>query len=461
MGPAAAPAALTSQQLADIQGLILRSYKMPRIRGFVLRVDDPLAARSLLGRLAEGDSQVPAVRSAAPWQSKPEFCLNVGITFDGLRALRIPAKSLASFPEEFVAGAAGRAAEVGDTGKSAPEHWVGGLNTGQAHVLLSLSAQSDDVVSDVSRSLRAVFAASGAAELFFADGAMLPNFRAHFDYADGISQPKVAGAPAYKPDSAHSVELADPLDQVPLGAFVLGYESQHRGLLYPYPAPDALGRNGSFAALRILRQDCAAFERYLDQQSQALQVDRELIAAKLCGRWRNGVPLALSPDSGEPVALPREQWNNFDYSNDPQGARCPFGSHIRRNNPRNTPVSGNGGQRHRIMRRGLPYGPPFDPSNPDDGIERGLLGLFICGSLKDQFEFLMKHWVQDGDFIGMGEDRDPIVGNQPESGGRFRFRDTNGKRVTLRGMPSFVTTRGAAYCFLPSISALKWIAALG
>ena len=459
MGSAVATGALTAQQLADIQGLILRSYKMPRIRGFVLRVDDRAGVRALLGRLAEGDAHVPAVRPATPWQSKPDFCVNVGITFEGLRALGLPEESLASFPEEFAAGAAERAAEVGDTEDSAPQHWVGGLNTGQAHVLLSLSAQNDDIVSDTTRLLRSVFAGSGAAELFSMDGAMLPNFRAHFDYADGISQPKVMGAPVYKPDSAQMLNFPDPLEQMPLGAFVLGYESQHRGLTYPYPGPDALGRNGSFAALRILKQDCAAFERYLDQQAQALALDRELIAAKLCGRWRNGVPLDLSPDSDQPADLPRERWNDFDYSNDPKGARCPLGSHIRRNNPRNTAVAGDGGQRHRIMRRGLPYGPPFDPNHPNDGIERGLLGLFICGSLKDQFEFLMKHWVQDGDFIGMGEDRDPIVGNQLSGGGRFRFRDAAGKR-TLRSMPSFVTTRGAAYCFLPSLSALRWIAAL-
>ena len=460
MGTAAAFAALTAEQLADIQGLILRSYRMPRIRGFVLRIDDPQAARNLLGRLADGDAHVPAVRAAMPWQTKPDFCLNVGMTFDGMKALGLPAASLASFPEEFAAGAIGRAAEVGDTGVNAPEHWIGGLNTGHAHVFLSLSAQSEEVVTDLSGVLRSAFASGGVAELFTADGAMLPNHRAHFDFADGISQPRIAGAPAYKPDSPEALSFSDPLELSPPGAFVLGYESQHRGLTYPYPAPDALGRNGSFAALRILKQDTAAFERYLDQQSQTLGMDREQIAARLCGRWRNGVPLALSPDTDSPANLPRDQWNHFDYSDDPQGARCPFGAHVRRNNPRNTPVAGNGGQSHRIMRRGLPYGPPFDAANPDDGIERGLLGLFICGSLRDQFEFLMKHWVQDGEFAGLGEDRDPIAGHQPPGGGRFRFRDAAGKRVVLRGMASFVTTRAGAYCFLPSISALRWIAAL-
>jgi Dyp-type peroxidase family len=460
MGAAVVSAALTAQQLADIQGLILRSYKMPRIRGFVLRIGEAAAGRALLGRFAEGNAQLPSVRSAAPWETKPDFCLNVGLTFDGLRALNLPSESLASFPEEFAAGAVARAAEVGDTGANAPEHWIGGLNTGQAHLLVSLSAQSDAIVEDVSRALRALFAESETAELFAADAAMLPNLRAHFDYADGISQPKILGAPAYRPDSPQAVDFGDPMETSPLGAFVLGYESQHPGLTYPYPAPDTLGRNGSFAALRILKQDCAAFERYLDEQARALGLDRELIAAKLCGRWRSGVPLALSPDSSEPAGLSRDQWNRFDYSDDPQGARCPFGAHIRRNNPRATPVAGNGGQRHRIMRRGLPYGPPFDPDHPSDGMERGLLGLFICANLKDQFEFLMKHWVQDGDFIGIAEDRDPIAGNQPPEGGRFRFRDAAGKRIALRGMPSFVTTRGAAYCFLPSLTALRWIASL-
>jgi Dyp-type peroxidase family len=460
MATGASSEALGAQQLADIQGLILRSYKMPRIRGFVLRIDHPANVRQLLSRLSEGNKGVPAVQSALPWQSKPDFCLNVGLTFDGLRAIGVPSASLDSFPEEFVAGAVGRAAEVGDTGHNAPENWIGGLNTDHVHLLFSLSAQTSDIIDDVSRQLRSAFAASGAAEIFSADAGMLPNFRAHFDYADGISQPKVSGAPVYKADSPLMVNFPDPLDQMPLGAFVLGYESQHRGLIYPYPAPDELGRNGSFAALRILKQDVAGFERYLDQQAQLLNIDRELIAAKMCGRWRNGVPLALSPETDQPAGLLREQWNNFDYSDDPKGNRCPLGSHIRRNNPRTTPVAGNGGQRHRIMRRGLPYGPPYDPSHPDDGIERGLLGLFICGSLKDQFEFLMKHWVQDGDFIGLGSDRDVIAGNQPDDRGRFRFRNTSGGPLVARNLPSFVTTRGSAYCFLPSITALRWIAGL-
>lgn len=290
------------------------------------------------------------------------------------------------------------------------------------------------------------------------DGNLPPDHRAHFGYVDGISQPRIAGVPKQRPDGSGVPEFGDPMALVPPGAFVLGLPSQHPGLMYPMPAPDSLGKNGSFAALRILKQDCAAFENYLESSAAATGLGKELIAAKLCGRWRTGVPLALSND-GNPASVAIENWNEFDYSDDPSGKKCPLGAHIRRNNPRATPVAGDGGGKHRIMRRGLPYGPPFDPTNPNDGIERGLLGLFICGNLRDQFEFLMKEWINDGDFAGLGSDRDPILGNQPEGGGRFRIPMAGRPQVSLRSMPSFITTRGGAYCFLPSLTALRYLAA--
>ena len=55
---------------------------------------------------------------------KPDYCLNVGITWPGLIALeikdRVPTLSFKSFGA-FIAGAAERAELVGDTGPSAPQ----------------------------------------------------------------------------------------------------------------------------------------------------------------------------------------------------------------------------------------------------------------------------------------------------------------------------------------------------
>src|SRR5262249_39327292 len=130
--------------LADVQGLILRGYNMPTVRYLVLRIDQPESAKRFLAGLVNGDAAAsPQIATAAPWQVKPAACLNLGVTFQGLKALRLSEDSLASFPEEFRQGAVAQAASLGNTGDSAPENWIGGLNTPEAHVLLSLFAQKD------------------------------------------------------------------------------------------------------------------------------------------------------------------------------------------------------------------------------------------------------------------------------------------------------------------------------
>ena len=119
--------------LADVQGLILRSYGMDALRLFVLRVEKPVDARRIVGRLP--------VSSGAPWDRKPDSCVNVAFTHAGLSALGIPAESLDSFPEDFTQGAAARASIVGDTGDSAPANWKGGLAGPGVHILVLVFAK--------------------------------------------------------------------------------------------------------------------------------------------------------------------------------------------------------------------------------------------------------------------------------------------------------------------------------
>jgi len=449
---------LPALDLDDIQGLILRGYRKPFARHLLLRVDDAAAFKGPLGDLAEEDrASGPFVTVAADWIDKPPagevpgHCVNVGFTFDGLRVMGLPDASLDSFPAEFREGTVARAAEVGDTGPSAPEHWVAALTSPDAHVLVSLFADTerelDALTADVGGRL-----AGGATERGRFDGRALPGEVAHFGYRDGLSQPTIEGAP--------TAGLPDPFEPVKAGAFVLGLESPHAGLTFLVPQPDALGRNGSFGAFRILRQDCAGFERFLDEGAARTGLDRELVAAKVCGRWRNGVPLALSPTGDTPdPALPQERWNDFDHADDPRGLRCPLGSHVRRGNPRRSRIAGGGGLTHRIVRRGLPYGPPYDPANPDDGVERGLVGMFIGASLRDQFEFLMSEWLNDGVFApGLGRTKDPLTG--ANDAGESRFAIPGDPPVEVGGFGRFVTTRGGAYCFLPSMTALRALSAV-
>lgn len=152
---------------------------------------------------------------------------------------------------------------------------------------------------------------------------------------------------------------------------MLGYPSQFTDYSYAVPQPPELGLNGSFVALRILEQDCAAFDGLMKEAPEKFGISGETLAAKMVGRWRNGVPLHASPDNDSPnPPIPLEEMNSYDYIDDPRGFGCPAGAHMRRNNPRNSPIAGGSGLTHRIARRGLPYGPPFDPAHPDDGIER-------------------------------------------------------------------------------------------
>ncbi|MFZ0119816.1 MAG: hypothetical protein WAN20_04510 [Pseudonocardiaceae bacterium] len=446
---------MVAVELADVQGLILRGYTMPVARYFGLSVRESTGARTLLATLAASDPAVPTITTAHPWGVKPQYCVNLGVTFTGLVALGVSPASLTSFPAEYREGAVQRATTVGDVGTSAPDKWLRWLVDPGLHLLLMLSAQSGEALDAATKRLEQLWSA-GCVELGRHDGASLPGDIAHFGYRDGLSQPTIDGVPL--------AGLPDHLPKAPVGEFLLGYPSQFDQFSYPVPEPAELGVNGSFAAFRVLEQDVDAFAEFVVRQASATGLPEELIEAKLCGRWRNGTPLVLSPDTDTPESpIPPEALNDFDYTGeygDERGYRCPIGSHIRRMNPRGQRVAGDGGHLHRIVRRGIAYGPPYDPTHPRDGQARGLLGLFIGVSLRDQFEFLMTQWANDGIFAaGLGRTNDPLIGAQDDKAGSFSIPQPAGS-VVLQGLTRFVTTRGGAYCFLPSISAMRYLAAL-
>jgi deferrochelatase/peroxidase EfeB len=493
-GPEARSASRTKAtlELGEIQGFILRGYRMPMVRHFLLTVDVPAKARELLGRLVSGDeSDAPQITTAEDWhvgfepgpgdnladvpRRKPDYCLNLGITWPGLIALeikdRVPTLSFKSFGA-FTAGAAERAGLVGDTGPGAPHNWVGAFGTGRDHVLVTLHAISPEAMTAYSERLCALFAegdafrelwrCDGMALMEMRDGKPVPTTKVHFGYTDGISMTTIRGGPERYP-SDHQQPCEPWL-------FVLGNEAEN----YLVPEPRELGLNGSFAVFKKIETDVVGFESFL--QSNKDKIAPELLAAKMCGRWRNGVPLALSPETDSPPGgIPPDQLNNYEYvdadgSGDPKGLRCPVGAHMRRINPRGQPVTGQGepggsNNTHRLIRRGMPYGPAYDPTQPYDRIERGLLGYFINSSIENQYEFVLGHWVNDSEFAGSvrlhPKSKDPMIGAQDPAKSIFVIPRTNGaSAIKITGLPSFTTTKAAAYCFLPSITALKFISDL-
>ena len=471
------PLKIHPADLPDIQGFILHGYNMPKSRHFVLTIGDVSAALSFLGAITSG-SGLMSVTSAARWPAgmKPEYALNIGLTAKGLEALKLPAATVsfnAGNFQSFLGGAVAAAQTVFDTGPNDPSNWVTKLNRDNAdlaHIVLSLYTFTPEARKEFSIKLRSMFAPvippAGAAghdvlewdidPIIEVDPITLEKYRIiHFGYTDGISEPVI-----------------DEVDLPPLRPQQLPYVAAWQFVLrdgemttYNLPQPWQLGQNGSFSAFRILEQNVPAFEAFLkaDGRDEAAQ---ELLASKLCGRWRNGNPVVVRPDApGE--RLSDDEMKDFDYGADAVGQPCPFSSHTRRTNSRGGPLVVPLGDKvdHRIMRRADAYGPPY--TGTDDGQERGLAGHFMCAMLSNQFEFLMSQWVNGATFAGGKAQSgiDPLlgnVGNVPDVPNENDFVYwQNSQPVQVSNLSRFVTTRGGLYLFLPSITAIKWMAANG
>ena len=470
----------------DVQGTILRGYRVDYARHFILTITDAAATRQLLSDLIDGNNGLPKITTVQRIEPKPACFLNASFTCPGLRAMGVEETELQSFDRSFYKGATNPdvAEKVGDVGSSAPENWIGGLQDGeQVHILLSLWVKDSlDVLESVSETLRAAFVGA-VSELFSHDAKALPDNKVHFGYRDSIAQPNVIGAPSRK-DKYKNLSENDQQPAVKTGEFLLGYKNEIGGT-YSVSVPE-LSKNSSYAAFRILEQDVVAFEEMLQSWAEKTGLDTEMVAAKICGRWRNGNPLVLQPESQGDV-LPNNQLNNFTYvsdncdTDDTLGLKCPVGSHIRRNNPRNERVNGagdKGSQKHRIVRRAMPYGPEYDPKNPVDA-KRGLIGYFINASLTNQFEFLIGEWNLKSDFVQSagspqgcpiagnvvsnisGEDVFLGVNDPNESSFTFPGEGESGSGNTnVTGFGRTITTRGGVYCFFPSIIGLRYLASL-
>jgi Dyp-type peroxidase family len=434
-------------ELDDIQSGVLRPRPAPYIATYLLlRIDERAAGRELLRRV------IPSIASAAhPTSPAGDAWVSVALSYQGLQALGLPQMSLDSFSAAFRQGMAARAAELLDAGESAPEHWERPFGMPDVHLAIAALAPDQARLEGVlAHARQAIQDLHGVQVLFRQDGGQLPTGREHFGFRDGIGQPTIEGSglPSNNPQ------------QPPLkaGEFILGYVDES-GVIPPTPQPEALGRNGSYVALRKLEQDVAGFRRYLAAQA-ASAAEQERLAAKMVGRWPSGAPLALCPehdDSGLGADPTRN--NNFLYlDNDPEGLKCPLGAHARRMNPRDqftrALVQVN---RHRLLRRGTSYGPLLPEGVlQDDGAGRGIIFIFVGANLERQFEFVQSEWVSQGLFIGATDEKDPLVG--PNDGtGTFTI-PKQPIRQRLHGLPRFVTVRGGEYFFLPGLRALRWLA---
>lgn len=435
-------------ELGDLQHFLLARTPALAARYEFLSFLEPAAGRRWLAGMIDKVGTAAAVGNASPdarWVS-------VAFTWTGLRALGLADAALATFPEEFRQGMAARAPMLGLTGANHPDRWVDALSDPAMHAIVILFAR-DVPERERCKQEHARYLATldGVKLLAGVDLQANPPFdqpHEHFGYRDRLSTVVIAGTgEPLQPGSGPAIRA---------GEFFLGYvdESGTRPLA---PEPESLARNGSYLAYLKIQEHVGAFRDFLREHGETPQ-EQELVAAKLMGRWRSGAPLVLAPKQDDrELATDFERTNDFDYGRmDPHGYACPIGAHIRRINPRDTVPNI---QRHRMIRRGGTYGPPLPEDAEEDGVERGIAAFTGCASLIRQFEFAMNVWVNDPQFKGLGNERDPIIGTQD---GTFDMTlPARPIRKKIEGLPAFTTMRGGAYFFLPGIRALRFLASLG
>ncbi|MFI2761833.1 Dyp-type peroxidase [Streptomyces echinatus] len=433
-------------ELDDIQRGVISPRPTPYAATYLLfRIDERADGRELMRRASA------AVTSAAESVSPlGETWVSVAVTCTGLAALGVPRASLDTFAWEFRQGMAARARALGDVGESGPENWEAPLGSPDVHVVISAVAPDPFLLdAAVDRARPAYDRLPGVTAVWRQDCYALPTETEHFGYRDGVSHPAVEGTGIPGSNTREAPLKA--------GEFILGHPDELGGV--QAPRPDVLGRNGSYAVFRKLHQRVAEFRRYLKENSVD-PADEELVAAKLMGRWRSGAPLALAPLHDDPAlgADPLRR-NTFWYEqDDPAGFATPRGCHIRRANPRDASVAGEV-RLHRMIRRGAVYGPPLPHGVlEEDGADRGLMFAFIGAHLGRQFEFVQTEWINDGVFFGGEDAKDPVAGSADGTAGYTIPRRPLRRR--LAPLPRFVTTRGGEYCFLPSLSALRWLGEL-
>jgi Dyp-type peroxidase family len=338
--------------------------------------------------------------------------------------------------------------------------------------------------------------------LFREDASALPgplHCHEHFGFRDSISQPGIRGmlnnscflTPSENPANPHQGKPGQ--DLVWPGEFIFGYPGQDASkpfyesgtdpLVNPRRSAPIWARNGSFLVVRRLRQAVGAFHHYLNETAHRFGISADHLGAKLVGRWPSGTPIVRAPDHDEPrIGLDEQTNNDFGYGpgepangldacahTDPEGVKCPFTAHTRKVFPRDDTsrdyrdLDRSNTHTHRLLRRGIPFGPPSasSPQTPfEDEVDRGLMFLAYQVSIEDQFEFVTRKFANDHNFKWNGSGYDPIIGQNDSLPNRWRpFRvNINGQIHQLSTTTDWVIPTGGGYFFAPSLSALQMLA---
>ncbi|MBO9699880.1 MAG: hypothetical protein J7604_06685 [Sporocytophaga sp.] len=421
-----------------------------------------------------------------------ESALNIAFTKEGLVKLGVDNDELHTFSIPFIEGMIARQKILGDFEQNDPSNWKWGNEKEDSAVDMLLMVFGKDPAA-LERKIDSLELNSAHINLAYRVDSSFRE-KEHFGFRDGITDVTTEGFLNHylnrHPDNEHSgkakfwdIHREDVLKD---GEVLLGcineYDEKSGSPLVKseskYLSPcksdshasfkSDFGKNGTYLVFRQLEQDVSAFWSYADQQAKAsniMEMDAEYIASKMVGRMPDGTSF-ISKD---------ENIRGF-VKEDPDGLKCPFASHVRRSNPRDSMIqdkpeeSLKAVRNHRIIRRGRSYGTGIsDAQDMKDFIkdaiaassgDKGSRGLnFICfnADISQQFEFIQQNWINNPKFLGLYNDPDPLVASLPVNGKTFSIPD-HPFRKRLELQKNFVTVVGGAYFFMPGLNAIRYLA---
>jgi Dyp-type peroxidase family len=428
--------------LAALQPNILRPHVRESLRLLLIRIEDAVAARASLARIARNPH---LMKSAAEHFDEVDAHRSTradGTAFAGIALSRSGYERLGVGDDRqpgdpaFRAGMRARADVLCDPD---PRDWD---YTQPVDMILLVGSHAVEVTA---QRLRLILAELDGVRLVADEtGATLRSKDEvaieHFGYVDGRSQPLfVSEDAARERDMTDGTSVWNPLVAL------------DRVLVRDPGVPGTANAFGSYLVYRKLAQNVQAFdanERRVAHLLDLSKEDQERAGAMLVGRFEDGTPVAIQSAEGSRSPVP----NNFAYADDERGTKCPHFAHIRMMNDRSADPH------HRVViaRRGQTYGARPDIGRPDapapsEGV--GLLFMAVVSDIRSQFEALQQ--AANGD---QKRARDPVIGQGPVGGAPLEFPlewAGNERRSLPDALTQAVTMRGGGYFFLPSMTFLQ------
>lgn len=471
-----------SQEGGDVQALLGTGFKtLTHCRYLLLGIDDAgraavwLEALKALG-LIKCLNDVGASEESADGRPFISEAVQLAFSYQGLRRLQLDEDTNYPFPTAFSGAMAsvGRAPLLGDRDRGA---WRWGdvrldaaqTDDSEVHILVAHFRETpfDDSAPGLLSPDRQRLAAHGLRVVrlvdtcpYYIEAGVEP-----FGFRDGVSQPLIAefqGSPSDGPDC------------VSAGEFLLGHVNVYGENAY---CPDASGfkkfagndktafaRNGTYLAVRQIRQDVPRLRRLEDELGCRTGQTRPTPVERMMGRRKDGKPILACPTEHTPGDL-----NGFQFRlDDLEGFHCPRGSHVRRGNPRDAlgwdHESGVFASKlHRLLRRGRAY----RESAPCQGTQNlcsavavakdcgaGLFFVALNSDLERQFEFVQSRWIASSTFADLSSESDPILGETERPFSAAGFEPVGSR---LPSLPELTKVVGGGYFFMPGLQALDYL----